>query len=226
MHEPQGARPRARSPFAAAFLSLIFPGLGQRMPARPCAPWRSPPAPILAARARRRDRSCGSTGSPCSASSSTRPSSTRSSSSTSSILDLPARRDRRRLPGRRVPERRRRRRATAGSAGPRLGRNPLSIAGLLAVILVMAGSHVVVARYDMLAKDVLDSGCIFIGDHAKDVRPRRLADARASAGRRPPRRATTARPIRRRPTPPSPRARRSAAPSRRCRSRRGTARSA
>ena len=28
----------------------------------------------------------------------------------------------------------------------------------------MAGSHVVVARYDMLALDVLDSGCIFIGD--------------------------------------------------------------
>ena len=28
----------------------------------------------------------------------------------------------------------------------------------------MAGSHAVVARYDLLAKDVLDSGCIFIGD--------------------------------------------------------------
>ena len=28
----------------------------------------------------------------------------------------------------------------------------------------MAGSHVVVARYDMLALDVLDSDCIFIGD--------------------------------------------------------------
>jgi TM2 domain-containing membrane protein YozV len=29
MQNTQEARPRARSPFAAAFLSLIFPGLGQ-----------------------------------------------------------------------------------------------------------------------------------------------------------------------------------------------------
>src|SRR5512144_910524 len=28
MHAPQDARPRGRSPFAAAFLSLLFPGLG------------------------------------------------------------------------------------------------------------------------------------------------------------------------------------------------------
>jgi LCP family protein required for cell wall assembly len=32
---------------------------------------------------------------------------------------------------------------------------------------VMAGSHVVVARYDMLASSVLDSGCIFVGDDSK-----------------------------------------------------------
>ena len=33
----------------------------------------------------------------------------------------------------------------------------------------MAGSHVVVARYDMLAlKDLLDSGCIFISDESKE----------------------------------------------------------
>ena len=31
----------------------------------------------------------------------------------------------------------------------------------------MTGSHVVVARYDLLAQDVLDSGCIFIGDDNK-----------------------------------------------------------
>src|SRR4029077_6350369 len=50
-----------------------------------------------------------------------------------------------------------------GRAGrARIGRNPLSIAGLLAVVLVMAGSHVVVARYDMLAQGFLDNGCIFI----------------------------------------------------------------
>ena len=37
MHEPEGARPRTRSPFAAAFLSLIFPGLGQLYAGRPDA---------------------------------------------------------------------------------------------------------------------------------------------------------------------------------------------
>ncbi len=57
-----------------------------------------------------------------------------------------------------------------GRLGPgRLGRNPLSIAGLLAVILVMAGSHVVVARYDVIAMDVLDSPCIFVGDDTDAV---------------------------------------------------------
>ena len=56
-------------------------------------------------------------------------------------------------------------RGAIGAAGRQRGaRNYLSIAGLLAVLLVMMGSHVVVARYDMLALDVLDSDCIFIGD--------------------------------------------------------------
>jgi LCP family protein required for cell wall assembly len=50
----------------------------------------------------------------------------------------------------------------AGGSGS--GRNPLSIAGLLAVLLVMSGSHVVVARYDLLALDIVQGGCIFIGD--------------------------------------------------------------
>ena len=52
--------------------------------------------------------------------------------------------------------------ATEGTSGRnRLGWNPLSIAGLVAIVLVMAGSHVVVARYDILAQDLLGSGCIF-----------------------------------------------------------------
>jgi LCP family protein required for cell wall assembly len=56
-----------------------------------------------------------------------------------------------------------------GRAGrARMARNPLSIAGLLAIVLVMTGSHVVVARYDMLALDVLESGCIFIGDETDE----------------------------------------------------------
>jgi LCP family protein required for cell wall assembly len=45
----------------------------------------------------------------------------------------------------------------------RLPRNTLSLAGLFAVILVMAGSHVVVARYDMLAME-LTGDCIFVSD--------------------------------------------------------------
>ena len=57
----------------------------------------------------------------------------------------------------------------AASGGGRLGRprlvfNPLSVAGLLAVILVMSGGHVVVARYDLLANDVLNDPCIFISN--------------------------------------------------------------
>ena len=51
----------------------------------------------------------------------------------------------------------------------RLPRQPLSIAGLLAVLLVMAGSHVAVARYDMLALDLLKSGCIFVGGQTTPV---------------------------------------------------------
>ena len=48
--------------------------------------------------------------------------------------------------------------ALAANSGGRLGRprllfNPLSLAGLFAIVLVMAGGHVVVARYDLLALD-------------------------------------------------------------------------
>ncbi len=57
--------------------------------------------------------------------------------------------------------------AVDASGGGRLGRarlplNPLSIAGLLAVILVMASGHVAVARYNMLALDLV--GCVFSQD--------------------------------------------------------------
>ncbi|MEO5940559.1 MAG: LCP family protein, partial [Candidatus Limnocylindrales bacterium] len=50
---------------------------------------------------------------------------------------------------------------------PRLVFNPLSVAGLVAVVLVMAGAHVVVARYDMLARDVLTDPCIFVANDAE-----------------------------------------------------------
>ena len=47
MHEPEGARPRARSPFAAAFLSLIFPGLGQLYAGAPTRALAFAAAPVL-----------------------------------------------------------------------------------------------------------------------------------------------------------------------------------
>src|SRR5215470_7570596 len=47
MHEPEGSRPRARSPFAAAFLSLIFPGLGQLYAGAPTRALAFAAAPIL-----------------------------------------------------------------------------------------------------------------------------------------------------------------------------------
>src|SRR3954447_24149300 len=47
MHETQGARPRARSPFAAAFLSWIFPGLGQLYAGAPMRALAFAAAPIL-----------------------------------------------------------------------------------------------------------------------------------------------------------------------------------
>jgi LCP family protein required for cell wall assembly len=57
----------------------------------------------------------------------------------------------------------------ATSGGGRLGRprsvvNPLSAAGLVAVILVMAGAHVVVAKYDLEASQFLDDPCVFIAN--------------------------------------------------------------
>ena len=47
MHEPEGARPRTRSPFAAAFLSLIFPGLGQLYAGAPLRAMAFAAGPIL-----------------------------------------------------------------------------------------------------------------------------------------------------------------------------------
>jgi LCP family protein required for cell wall assembly len=59
--------------------------------------------------------------------------------------------------------------AWTASGGGRLGRprvpvHPLSVAGLLAVILVMAGAHVAVARYDLLVMNTAD--CVFDPERA------------------------------------------------------------
>ena len=51
---------------------------------------------------------------------------------------------------------------------PRVVVNPLSVAGLLAVILVMSGGHAVVARYDLIALDALGDECVFIGQASSD----------------------------------------------------------
>ena len=157
MQKPQGARPRARSPFTAAFLSLLFPGLGHLYAGAPMRALGFAAAPLLLL---------------------------------ALIAGVVLRLDRIELLGAfvsmvgaifvfnivalvyrlvaivdayRVVEYLN---AHAASGDGRLGkarmpRNPLSIAGLLAVVLVMVGSHAVVARYDLLAQDALGS-CIFI----------------------------------------------------------------
>jgi LCP family protein required for cell wall assembly len=64
--------------------------------------------------------------------------------------------------------------ALAANAGGRLGRprlvfQPVSLAGLLAVVLVMSGAHVVVARYDLLAWGALSDPCVFVSDATPDT---------------------------------------------------------
>jgi LCP family protein required for cell wall assembly len=160
MQKPQGARPRARSPFAAAFLSLLFPGLGHLYLGAPARALGFAAAPVLlvalvAGVLLRMERLelVALLFSPFLLTS-------------IFILNLVALLYRlvAIIDAYRVAEFLN---AHAISGDGRLGkarlpRNPLSAAGLLAIVLVMAGSHVVVARYDMLALDALTSGCIFI----------------------------------------------------------------
>ena len=175
MHEPEGARPRRRSPFAAAFLSLVFPGLGQLYAGAPMRALAFAAGPVLlvalaAGTVLRADRIAllGFLIDP-------------------GVLDavfvvnllvlvyrLVAIVD-----AYRVAEYLNQATGEGRPGGIRLGRNPISMAGLLAIVLVMAGSHVVVARYDILAKGVLDSGCIFLSD---DPTKACALDASASPG--------------------------------------------
>jgi len=166
MHEPAGARPRARSPFAAAFLSLIFPGLGQLYAGAPSRALAFAAVPILfialvAGVALRLDRVelFGLVLNPF----------VLSSAFVLNLVILVYRLVAI-IDAYRVAEFMN---ASVASGDGRAGRvrtrhSALSVAGLLAVVLVMTGSHVVVARYDMLALDVLDSDCIFIGDDSSD----------------------------------------------------------
>jgi polyisoprenyl-teichoic acid--peptidoglycan teichoic acid transferase len=158
MPKPQEARPRARSPFTAAFLSLLFPGLGHLYAGAPVRAlgFAAPPILLLALVAGvvlRLDRIelLGAFVSMVGA---------------IFVFNLVA------LVYRLVAivdayQVADHLNAHAASGDGRLGkarlpRNPVSVAGLLAVILVMVGSHTVVARYDLLAQDALGS-CIFVG---------------------------------------------------------------
>jgi LCP family protein required for cell wall assembly len=155
-------RARAKSPFAAAFLSLIFPGLGQLYAGATLRALGFAAAPILlialgAGVFLRMDRLelVGLVFNPF----------LLSSVFVFNILAL-VYRVVAVIDAYRVAEWMNA--VQAGGDGrlgkARLSRAPLSIAGLLAVLLVMSGAHVVVARYDMLALDALSSGCIFVGE--------------------------------------------------------------
>ena len=51
---------------------------------------------------------------------------------------------------------------------PRVPINALSAAGVFAVILVMSGAHVVVARYELQASDFLNDRCVFLSKDSPD----------------------------------------------------------
>ena len=167
MHDPQDARPRARSPFAAAFLSLLFPGLGHLYAGAPNRALAFAAAPVLviallAGIVLRLDRIelVGLALNPFLLSS------VFAANLIALLYRLVAIID-----AYRVAEFMN---AIHASGDGRLGRarlprQPLSIAGLLAVLLVMAGTHVAVARYDMLALDLFNSGCIFVGGQTEPV---------------------------------------------------------
>src|SRR6188472_674894 len=184
MSSPQGTRPRAKSPFAAAFLSLLFPGLGQAYAGAPVRALGFAAAPILlialgAGVLLRMDRLelVGLVVNPAILTS------VFIVNIIALIYRLVAIVD-----AYRVAEYLNAQTASGDSRlGPaRLPRNTLTIAGLLAVLLVMAGSHVVVARYDLIAQDLLTSGCVFVGEDAGDETcesdPSASPDASATPG--------------------------------------------
>jgi len=165
MQNPQEARPRARSPFVAAFLSLLFPGLGQAYAGAPVRALGFAALPVLlialaAGMALRMSRVdlLGLVLNP----------GFLTALFVGNLLAL-VYRVIAVIDAYRVAEFLNARTAGGdGRLGPaRLPRNTLTIAGLAAVVLVMAGSHVVVARYDLMAQDLLTGGCVFISDQDK-----------------------------------------------------------
>ena len=160
MHREQGPRPRGRSPFVAAFLSLIFPGLGHLYAgaSQRALGFAAPPilfgalfAGILL-RMTAAEKLAFFLAGP-----------TIPGIFVVNLLVLAYRLvaivDSYRVAAYLN--------AFEASGSGRLGRprlvfNPLSVAGLLAVVLVMAGGHVVVAKYDLIANNVLNDPCIFV----------------------------------------------------------------
>ncbi len=159
MQNPQEARPRARSPFTAAFLSLIFPGLGHAYAGAPTRAllFATPPILLIALTGgivirMGQFQLLGAFLQLVGA--------IFAFNLIALVYRLVAIVD-----AYRVTEYLN---AYAASGDGRLGKarmpkNPLSLAGLAAVILVMASAHVVVARYDLLAQDALGS-CIFVDE--------------------------------------------------------------
>jgi LCP family protein required for cell wall assembly len=162
MQRAQESRPRGRSPFVAAFLSLLFPGLGHAYAGAPqrALGFAAPPilfAALVAGVALR-----------------AQPTQLIAFVLTPWVLPgvfvlnlalllyrLVAIVDAYRVTAYLN--------AVGVSGGGRAGRprvvfNPVSVGGLLAVILVMAGAHVVVARYDLIALGALNDPCMFLSE--------------------------------------------------------------
>jgi LCP family protein required for cell wall assembly len=160
MQRAQESRPRGRSPFVAAFLSLLFPGLGHAYAGAPqrALGFAAPPlllAALVAGIALR-----------------VQPAQLISFVLAPGVLPgvfvfnlvallyrLVAIVDAYRVTAYLN--------AVAIGGTERLGRprvvlNSVSVAGLLAVILVMSGAHVVVARYDLMAVGALNDPCMFL----------------------------------------------------------------
>ena len=166
MHRQQAARPRAKSAFAAAFLSLIFPGLGQAYAGAWYRALGFAAGPILifaltGGLLLRMDRQELVT----LVVNPTVLTSVFVLNIIALLYRLVAIIDAYRVTAYIN--------AHAASGDGRLGPaklplNPLSIAGLIAIVLVMTGTHVAVARYDMMAMDLFEGGCIFIGDEQGD----------------------------------------------------------
>ncbi len=163
MHPAQEGRPRARSPFAAAFLSLLFPGLGHAYAGayHRALAFAALPLLLLALLGGLALRLEGEM---------------LGLLALSEVLIgifvlnlvLLAYRLVAIIDAYRVTAFLN---AWTASGGGRLGRprvptHPLSVAGLLAVVLVMAGAHVAVARYDLLVIRTAD--CIFDAERVCD----------------------------------------------------------